>query len=147
MKFYGGPKPTDLSQLTIRDRKAVSVRVVGVALFFKSEEAEGETEMALEAASGAAAEARVASSSYEANAAALGPAMRALSNSTGLGFAHFGALAGVGKGQRANTACKCFAKFRLWLIIKTTSNAHSFCQPSPFHLCRQQRLVREALCA
>jgi hypothetical protein len=55
----------------------------------------------------------VASSSYEANAAALGPAMRALSNSAGFGFAHFGALAGVGKGQRASTACKCFTKFRL----------------------------------
>jgi hypothetical protein len=28
--------------------------------------------------------------------------MRALSTSKGLGFAHFGALAGVGKGQRAS---------------------------------------------
>jgi hypothetical protein len=37
--------------------------------------------------------------------------MRALSTSTGLGFAHFGALAGVGKGQRASTACKRFTKF------------------------------------
>ena len=43
----------------------------------------------------------MAGSSYKATAAALGPAMRALSTSTGLGFAHFGALAGVGKGQRA----------------------------------------------
>jgi hypothetical protein len=31
----------DLSQLTIQDPKAVSVRVVGVALFIKFEEAEG----------------------------------------------------------------------------------------------------------
>jgi hypothetical protein len=44
----------------------------------------------------------VEGSSYEAAAAALGPAMRALSASTGLGFAHFGALAGVGKGQRTS---------------------------------------------
>jgi hypothetical protein len=34
--------------------------------------------------------------------------MRALFTSTGLGFAHFGALAGVGKGQRVSIACKCF---------------------------------------
>jgi hypothetical protein len=54
-----------------------------VALFIKFEEVEGESEMAL----------------------------RALSNSTGLGFAHFGALAGVGKGQHVSTACKCFTKF------------------------------------
>jgi hypothetical protein len=33
----------DLSQLTIQDRKVVSVRVVGVALFIKLEEVEGET--------------------------------------------------------------------------------------------------------
>jgi hypothetical protein len=39
----------------------------------------------------------VAGSGYEATAEALGPAMRALSNSMG----HFGALAGGGKGQRA----------------------------------------------
>jgi hypothetical protein len=32
----------DLSQLTIQDRKVVSVRVVGVALFIKFEEVEGE---------------------------------------------------------------------------------------------------------
>jgi hypothetical protein len=31
--------------------------------------------------------------------------MRALSTSTGLGFAHSGALADVGKGQRASLAC------------------------------------------
>jgi hypothetical protein len=37
--------------------------------------------------------------------------MRALSTSTGLGFAHFGALAGVGKGQRVSKI------FRLWPII------------------------------
>jgi hypothetical protein len=58
--------------------------------------------VALEAAAGAAAEAHVAGSSYEATTAALGPAMRALSTSPGLGFAHFGALAGIGKGQRAS---------------------------------------------
>ena len=98
-------------------------------------------------AAGAAADARVLGSGYEATAAALGPAMRALSTSSGLGFAQFGALAGVGKGQRVSTACKGFTKFHLRLIIKTTSNAHSFCQPSPSHVCRQQRLVREALCA
>jgi hypothetical protein len=78
------------------------VHVFGVMLFIKFEEAEGETEVALEAAAGAAAEAHVEGSSYEAAAAALGPAMRALSASTGLGFAHFGALAGVGKGQRTS---------------------------------------------
>jgi hypothetical protein len=55
--------------------------------------------------------------------------MRALSNSPGLGFVHFGALDGVGTGQRVSTACKCFKKCRLWLIIETTSNAHSFFQP------------------
>jgi hypothetical protein len=33
----------DLSQLTTQDRKAVSVHVVGVALFIKFEEVEGET--------------------------------------------------------------------------------------------------------
>jgi hypothetical protein len=33
----------DLSHLTIQDRKVVSVRVVGVALFIKFEEVEGET--------------------------------------------------------------------------------------------------------
>jgi hypothetical protein len=54
------------------------VRVAGVALFIKFEEAEGETEMALEAAAGAAAQARVAGSGYMATAAALGPAMSAL---------------------------------------------------------------------
>jgi hypothetical protein len=137
----------DLSQLAIQDRKVFSARVVGVALFIKFEEAEGETEMALEGASGAAAEARVAGSDYEATAAALGPAMRALSTSTGLGFAQFGALAGVGKGQRVSTECKCFTKCRLWLIIKTTSNALSFCQPSPSHVCRQRKLVLHNLCA
>jgi hypothetical protein len=42
-----------------------------VALFIKFEEVEGETEVALEAAAGAAAEARVAGSGYEASAAAL----------------------------------------------------------------------------
>jgi hypothetical protein len=115
----------DLSQLAIQDRMVVSVRVVGVALFFKFEEVERETEMALEAAAGPAAEAHVVGSGYEATAAALGPAMRALSNSTGPSFAHFGALAGVGKGQRASTACKCFAILRLWPIIKKTSNAYS----------------------
>jgi hypothetical protein len=34
--------------------------------------------------------------------------MRALSTSTRLGVAHFGALAGDGKGQRVRPACKCF---------------------------------------
>jgi hypothetical protein len=33
----------DLSQLTIQDRKAVSVHVVGVALFINFEEVEGKT--------------------------------------------------------------------------------------------------------
>ena len=90
-----------------------------MALFIKFEEVKDETEMALEAAAGATAEAHVAGSGYEATAAALGPAMRALSSSTGLGLAHFGALAGVGKGQRVRTACKCFTKFRLLLIRPT----------------------------
>jgi hypothetical protein len=44
--------------------------------------------------------------------------MRALSTSSGLGFAHFGAFAGFGKGQRVRIACKCFKKCRLRLIIK-----------------------------
>jgi hypothetical protein len=118
-----------------------------VALFIKFEEVEGETVLTLEASVGAAAEAHVERSGCRATAAALGPAMRALSTSTGLGFAHFGALAGVGKGQRVSTACKCFTKFCLWLVIKTTSNTHSFCQPSPSHVCRQRRLVRQVLCA
>jgi hypothetical protein len=56
----------------------------------------------------------------------LRPAMHTLSISTGLGFAHFGELSGVGKGQRVSTACKCFKKCRLRLIITTTFNAHSF---------------------
>ena len=94
------------------------MRVVGVALFIKFEKVEGEIEVALEAAAGAAAEAHVAGRGYEATAAALGPAIRALSTSAVLGFAHFGALAGVGKGQRVSTACKCCTKFRLRLIIK-----------------------------
>jgi hypothetical protein len=95
------------------------VRVLCVAPFIKFEEAEGKTDMALKAAAGATAEAHVAGSGYEATAAALGPAMRALTNSVGLGLAHFGALAGVGKGQRVRTACKCFTKFRLLLIRPT----------------------------
>jgi hypothetical protein len=52
----------DLSQLAIQYRKVVSVRVVGVALVIEFEEAEGETEVALKAAAGAAAEAHVAGS-------------------------------------------------------------------------------------
>jgi hypothetical protein len=52
--------------------------------------------------------------------------MRALFTSTELGFAHFGALAGVGKGHRVSTVRKRFAEFRLWIIVKTTSNALSF---------------------
>jgi hypothetical protein len=55
--------------------------------------------------------------------------MHDLPSSTGLGFAHFGALASVGKGQRASTACKRFIRSRLWLIIKAISNAHSFANP------------------
>jgi hypothetical protein len=55
-----------------------------------------------EAAAGAAAEAHVAGSGYKAIAAALGPTMRTLSPSTGLGFVHFG-----------------------------EKKSHSFCQPSP----------------
>ena len=58
----------------------------------------------------------MAGSNYKATAAALGLAMRALSTSTGLGFAHFSALAGIGKGQRVRTACKRFKISRLWLI-------------------------------
>jgi hypothetical protein len=81
------------------------VRVVGVALSIKFEEADCETEVALKAAAGAAAEAPVAGSGYKATDATLGPAMRALSTSTELVFARFGALAGVGKGQRVNIAC------------------------------------------
>jgi hypothetical protein len=50
------------SQLTIQDRKVVSARVVGVALFIKLKEAENETAMPLEAAAGAAAEAHVVGS-------------------------------------------------------------------------------------
>jgi hypothetical protein len=88
----------DLSQLAIQDRKVVSVRVVGVAFFIKFEDFEGETEMALDVSAGAAAEAHVSGSGNEAAAAPLGPAMHAFCISTGLGFAHFGALAGVGKG-------------------------------------------------
>jgi hypothetical protein len=35
--------------------------------------------------------------------------VRALFTSPGIGFAHFGALGGVGKGQRVSTACtNCF---------------------------------------
>jgi hypothetical protein len=82
------------------------VRVVGGALFIKFEEVEGETGRS----AGAAAEARVAGSGYRATAAALEPAMRALSTSSGIVFARFGALAGVGKDQRVSTACKCFTK-------------------------------------
>ena len=70
--------------------------MVSVALFIKLEEPEGETEMALEAAAGAGAEAHVVDSGYWATAAALRSAIRALSNSAGLGFARFGELAGVG---------------------------------------------------
>jgi hypothetical protein len=94
--------------LAIQGRTAISARVVGVAIFIKLEEVEGETEMALGAAAGVAAEARVAGISYKATVAALGPAMRTLSTSRGLGFALFGALADVGKSQRVSTACKCF---------------------------------------
>jgi hypothetical protein len=119
----------NLSQLAIQDRKAISMRVVGMALFIKSEEAEGETEMALEAIAGAAAVACVAGRGYEFNAAALFAAMRALSTSAGLGFAHFGALAGVGKSKRASTVHKLYNLFRLWLIIKEASNDQSFASP------------------
>ena len=73
----------DLSQLTIQDRKVVSARVVGVALFIKFEEAEGKTWKAYR-----------------------------LSTSLGLSFAHFGALAGVGKGQRVSTAFSCEGPWR-----------------------------------
>jgi hypothetical protein len=73
--------------------------------------------MALEAAAGAAAEARVAGCGYKATAAALGPALRTLAYSTGLGFAYFGALAGVGNGQCVSTVCKCFKKCYLLPIF------------------------------
>jgi hypothetical protein len=89
------------------------LRVVGVALFIKFEKVEGKIEVALEAAAGAAAEAHVAGRGYEATAAALGPAIRALSTSAVLGFAHFGALAGAGKVERASNASGCFEIFRL----------------------------------
>jgi hypothetical protein len=42
--------------------------------------------------------------------------MRALSTSTGLGFAHFGALAGVGKGQGVSTARSAPLEIELGLI-------------------------------
>jgi hypothetical protein len=87
----------------------------------------------------------VACSGFEANATALGPALRALSTSTGLGFAQFGALAGVGKDQRTSTAFKYFIKRRPWLIIKTTSNVYSFFKPPPSHVCRQRKLVLKAI--
>jgi hypothetical protein len=86
----------DLSQLAIQDRKVVSVRVVG----WLSSKSSKRPKAKLGAAAGAAAEA----------AAALGPAMRAPSASTRLGYAHFGALAGVGKGQCVSTACKVLHK-------------------------------------
>jgi hypothetical protein len=63
-----------------------------VALFIKFQEAECETEVALEVFAGATAEAHVAGKDYEATAAALEPAMRALSLPQ-RGF---------------STACKCF---------------------------------------
>jgi hypothetical protein len=85
--------------------------------------------VALEVSAYAAAEARVTGSGYKYTSAALGPALRALSTSTRLGFAHFGALAGVGKGQRASAAFECFTEFRLWLMIKTISIAHSYANP------------------
>jgi hypothetical protein len=73
--------------------------------------------------------------------------MRALSTSTGLGFAHIGALAGVGKSQRVSSAFKCFVNCRLRLIIKTTSNANTFCELSPSYVYRRRKLVFKALCA
>ena len=73
--------------------------------------------------------------------------MCVFSTSTGLGFAHFGALAGAGKGQRVSTVCKCFTKFRLWLIIKTTSHALSVCKPPTSYVFRQRKLIFEYLCA
>jgi hypothetical protein len=79
----------DQSQLTTQDRKVVPVRVVGGALFIKFEEIEGETEMALGGAAGAAAEARVAGCGHKATAAALGPAIHAHSTSAGIDHAHF----------------------------------------------------------
>jgi hypothetical protein len=132
----------DLSQLTIQDGEVVPVRVIGVALFIKFEEAEGKSEMALEAAS----EAHMGCG-YNANATALEPAMHARSTSTGLGSAHFRALAGVGTGQRVSTACKCLKKLSLWLMIKTTSSALFFCHSPHSHIWRQRRLVHQALCA
>jgi hypothetical protein len=103
----------DLSQLTIQDRMVAPCAWLG----WCSSSSSRRPKAKLGGASGAAAEARVAGSGYKATAAALGPAMRALSTSSGLGFAHFGALAGVGKGQRVSTACKCFTKSRLWLML------------------------------
>jgi hypothetical protein len=94
-------EPADLSQLAIQDRKVVSVRVVG----WLSSKSSKRPKAKLRAAAGAAAEAHV-----KAPAAALGPAMRAPSASTRLGYAHFGALAGVGKGQCVSTACKVLHK-------------------------------------
>jgi hypothetical protein len=96
----------------------VSVRVVGVALSTNSKRLKQKLRWhsnQLPSLPAPRAEAHVAGSGYEATAAALGPTIRALSTSKGLGFAHFGALAGVGKGKRVSTACKCFTEFRLWL--------------------------------
>jgi hypothetical protein len=107
--------------------------LAGVALFIKFEEAECETKVALGASAGAAAEAHVAGSGYMATAAALGPAMHALSTSTGLGFAHFGALAGIGMGQRVGIACKrppIPALFANPHLITSAGNANSCSRPS-----------------
>jgi hypothetical protein len=79
--------------------------------------------------------------------------MLALSTSKGLGFAKSCALAGFDKDQRASTAFKCFIERRLWLIIKTASNANSFCKA---HLptsagnansCSRPSILKEAVAA
>jgi hypothetical protein len=97
--------------------------------------------MALEASAGATSEARAAGSGNKGTTATLGPAMRALATSTGLGFAHFGTLAGV------TSAYKCLSKGRLWLIIITAFNAHFSYKPPPSNVCRQRKLMRQVLCA
>jgi len=57
--------------------------------------------------------------------------MRALSTSTGLGFAHFGALAGVGKGQRAEV---------LYMLGEEASRCRG--QRPGYHACAAQRAPR-----
>jgi hypothetical protein len=84
--------------------------VVGVALFIKFEEAEGEIEMAFEADAGAAVEARLAGSGYKANAAALEPATRTLSTRRGSASRTSALSPASARASASSTACKCFIK-------------------------------------